>query len=431
MKLIDRVGWSVASRKEEPQLRICLSRRPDLLPANLLPWLWLSPGRPPEGAATQAVLNGAYDVIDLTEPGAFARLERRLNEWSTRESAPSLDPRIVSHSAAARRTFAHLLGAARTSMPVLLTGETGTGKELAARLIHERSPRGKGPFVPINCAAIPNELMEAELFGYAKGAFSGATRGFDGQLVAASGGTVFLDEIDDTPLFTQIKLLRVLEDRVVNRLGESAPRKVDFRIIAATNRDLKALIAKGSFGQDFYERLAIVSIGLSPLRERLEDLPALVEHFIERFYREEPQAEASLARVKTLSPEALEALQHYPWPGNIRELRNAIFESLVYKRRGTELLLSDLPRRLLRSTASPAQAPLIDPLALAERMERQQLNLRWEIEELERAALKLSLERSGGNASRAARLLGEVGRGQASDPGGTVRAMQRRLSAKR
>src|SRR5262249_23958835 len=158
-------------------------------------------------------------------------------------------------------------------MAVLLTGETGTGKEMLARLIHQWSPRRERAFVPINCAAIPNELMEAELFGYARGAFSGAVPAYEGQLAAAAGGTVFLDEIHETPLALQVKLLRVLEDRVVNRLGENTWRRIDFRIVAATNRELAPLIDSGVFGADLYERLAIVTIELPPLRERLEDLP--------------------------------------------------------------------------------------------------------------------------------------------------------------
>ena len=186
-----------------------------------------------------------------------------------------------------RAVIAQAARVAATSMPVLLTGETGTGKEIMARVIHAWSPRRQKPFVPINCAAIPNELMEAELFGYARGAFSGAVQRYDGQLMAAAGGTVFLDEIDDTPLETQVKLLRVLEDRVVSRLGENTWHEVDFRLLAATNRDLRPLIEAGLFGADLYERLAIVTIHLAPLRERLDDLPALARQFMARFAREQ------------------------------------------------------------------------------------------------------------------------------------------------
>jgi transcriptional regulator with PAS, ATPase and Fis domain len=319
-------------------------------------------------------------------------------------------------------------------MPVLLTGETGTGKEVLARLIHAWSPRHAKQFVPINCAAIPNELMEAELFGYARGAFSGAVQGYAGQLMAAAGGTVFMDEIDDTPLATQVKLLRVLEDRVVSRLGENEWHQVDFRILAATNRDLEPLIREGAFGSDLYERLAIVRIQLVPLRERVEDLADLARHFLNRFTKEQPHIGG--ARAKDIRADALRALEAYPWPGNIRELRNVIYETLVYKRAGEEILPADLPKRILtRESATtnrddPAtnpDAPCIDTTRIAARIATGTFNLRTEVAALQRCALTEALRRTGGNATKAARLLGTVGRGHATDPGGTVRAMARRF----
>ncbi len=310
-------------------------------------------------------------------------------------------------------------------MPVLLTGETGTGKELAARLIHRWSARREGTFVPINCAAIPNELMEGELFGYAKGAFSGAVRGYDGLVSAAEGGTVMLDEIDDTPYALQQKLLRVLEDRVVSRLGENSWRKVDFRILAATNRDLKPLIAEGSFGADLYERLATVQIELPPLRERQDDLGPLVLQLFDRYYAVE-EGRPGRARVRSATPEALAVLRAYRWPGNVRELRNVIFGALVTKRAGEELLPSDLPRRLWRPPQKD-DASVSSRAELERRIAAGTMNLRDEVERLERAALEIALARANGNAAEAARLLGEVGRGSAKDPGGTVRTMIKRL----
>jgi transcriptional regulator with PAS, ATPase and Fis domain len=312
-------------------------------------------------------------------------------------------------------------------MPVLLTGETGTGKELAARLVHDWSRRSDRKFVPIVCAAIPNELIEAELFGYVRGAFSGAVRDHDGQLLAAEGGSVFLDEIDDTPLTLQTKLLRVLEDRVVARLGQTDGRRVDFRIIAATNRDLKALIERGEFWQDLYERLAILEIELPPLRERSEDLAALTWHFVERFYAEEQTVEGK-ARVCAVSERVLSAFAAYPWPGNVRELRNTVYESLVRKIAGEELLLADLPRRILARPRSAIDEPaLVDERQLRERVAARRMNLRQELENFERLALREALQQSAGQPARAAKLLGEVGRGKARDPAGTVRAMMRRL----
>jgi len=388
-------------------------------------WIWVAPSRIDAARARQAVLRGAYATVALDDPDAIATLVARLEELSVPE--PGVDPpsHIVADSVASRAIVMQVARVAPTSMPVLITGETGTGKEVVARLLHAWSPRQQKRFVAINCAAIPNELMEAELFGYARGAFSGAVQRYDGQLMAAEGGTVFLDEIDDTPLETQTKLLRVLEDRVVSRLGENAWHEVDFRLLAATNRDLKTLIRAGLFGDDLYERLAIVTIHLLPLRERLEDLPALARHFMKRFAREQQRSE-----VTQIAQHALAALCAYPWPGNIRELRNVIYESLVYKRAGSELLLSDLPKRVLRRTIdAPEEEKTVNRGAVARKIDRGAMSLKDEVAALQRVAIDEALKRSGGNAAHAARLLGAVGRGVARDPGGTLRAMIRRLSS--
>ena len=383
-------------------------------------WLWLSQVAVSPLRASDAVLRGAYDVIALTSPDAIESILARLEELLTPEPPLPAAEHLVHGSEASEGAVRQAARAAQTSMAVLLTGETGTGKEVTARLIHQWSPRRDRRFVPINCAAIPNELMEAELFGYARGAFSGAVQAYDGQLMAAAGGTVFLDEIDDTPLETQVKLLRVLEDRVVSRLGQNDWHEVDFRIIAATNRDLERLVAAGRFGADLYERLAIVRIHLAPLRERIADLPALARHFLDRFALEQKQP-----RIESIRAEAMAALKTYPWPGNIRELRNVLFETLVYKRAGREILLADLPSRLLRGFGH--REALVDGARVKQRLQSGALDLREEIRSLEYAALSAALEQSGGNATEAARLLGTVGRGAARDPGGTVRAMKRRL----
>jgi DNA-binding NtrC family response regulator len=395
-----------------------------------VPWLWLAAGAVAADDARAAVAAGAYDVIDATTTGARTTLAERLRELAAPEPEIPATERFVAESAAARAVLREIAHAARTSMPVLLTGETGTGKEVAARLLHEWSARRPRRFVPINCAAIPNELIEAELFGYAKGAFTGSVRAYDGQLVSAEGGTVFLDEVDDTPLPFQVKLLRVLEDRVVSRIGDDQQRVVDFRILAATNRDLAPLCASGAFGADLYERLAIVSIRLPPLRERVADLPALVRHFVRRFYTEEPEAKGR-HQVEGAADATLAALRAYRWPGNIRELRNVIFEALVHKRAGRELLLSDLPRRVLRgeagAAAAGAAAGAIDPAAIERLVRAGSFDLVTAVGELERAALVAALAKAGGNAAAAARLLGRIGHGNARDPGGTARAMMRRL----
>jgi DNA-binding NtrC family response regulator len=409
---------------ERAELRVFVGPRPPIK-APRAPWVWVTPNDVDPRLAATAVLAGAYDALPADDDLA-ATLQRRLAELRIQVEPGTPPDGYVARSPAARRVLADLDRAAHTSFAVLLTGETGTGKDLAARYLHARSGRS-GEFVPINCAAIPNELIEGELFGYVRGAFSGAVADYDGLIRAAVGGTVFLDEVDDTPKTLQIKLLRVLEDRVVSRLGENAWHRVDFRIIAATNRDLVELVRRGDFGADLYQRFAIVRIELPPLRERREDLPELCAHLIARYYREEP---AAPHRVTRLSASTQAALLRYPWPGNVRELRNVLFHALVRKLGGDELLLSDLPEHVIRGRpddAPPASSALVDRAALARLIDEGQMNLRAIRDDLERTALELALAKAGGSPARAARYLGEVGRGASSDPGGTVRAMMRRL----
>ncbi len=423
-------------------------------PRGATPWLWLPARAVSFASAAEAVRRGAYDVVALggvethapddpdaadaaASNDAVARLLARLAELAEVEAPPPEAPGLIAVSGAARAMLAQIARAAHTSMPVLITGETGTGKEEAARLIHAWSGR-IGPWLPINCAAIPNELMESELFGHVRGAYSGAVASVDGKLLAAANGTVFLDEIDDTPLSTQVKLLRVLEDGEVTRVGETRGHKVDFRIVAATNRDLLGLVARNKFGADLYERLAIVHLVLPPLRQRREDIGPLAHHFIATYYaRQQATAAAASAAaagspsartpVRAIAASALTALEAYDWPGNVRELRNVIFQALVYKHAGDELLLSDLRRLLAPARQAGEGTSLVSADAVRERVARGAMNLRAEIERLEGIALRSALESGGGSPTRAARLLGEVGRGRSSDPGGTVRAMMKRL----
>jgi DNA-binding NtrC family response regulator len=423
VRALRAAGFEIVRRHVSP-LVVCTptARVPSLREAPSR-WVWVSRSAITTEQAVRAVTQGAYAVISLSAADAPEKLVERLKELSLADQPPETPAHIVAESAATRAIVAQAARVAPTSMPVLITGETGTGKEVVAQLLHAWSPRAAKRFVAINCAAIPNELMEAELFGYARGAFSGAVQRYDGQLMAAAGGTVFLDEIDDTPLELQTKLLRVLEDRVVSRLGENAWHEVDFRLLAATNRDLTRLIDAGLFGADLYERLAIVTIQLLPLRERLEDLTPLAIHFMRRFAREERRPE-----IDGIEPAALAALLAYPWPGNIRELRNVIYETLVYKQTGREVLLSDLPKRVLTRAMGCERDPLVNRGELARKIERGTMSLRDEVGALQRVAIEEALKRSGGNAAQAARLLGEVGRGVARDPGGTLRAMMRRLN---
>ena len=422
-RALEAAGLSIVA-PDRAELRVFVHAKPPVR-APRSPWLWVAPREVDPRLAAEAVLAGAYDAVAGDDTLADT-IQRRLAELRV-QVAPGTPPEgYVARSAAAKRVLADLDRAAHTSFAVLLTGETGTGKDLAARYLHARSGRS-GELVPINCAAIPNELIEGELFGYVRGAFSGAVADYDGLIRAAVGGTVFLDEVDDTPKTLQIKLLRVLEDRVVSRLGENAWRRVDFRIIAATNRDLVDLVRRGEFGGDLYQRLAIVRIELPPLRERSEDLPELCAHLIERFYREEP---AAPHRVTRICPSTHAALLRYPWPGNVRELRNVLFHALVRKLGGDELLLSDLPEHVVRGRPeddATAAASLFDRDALTRLIDDGRMNLRAIRDDLERTALSLALAKAGGSPARAARYLGEVGRGTSQDPAGTVRAMMRRL----
>jgi DNA-binding NtrC family response regulator len=389
-------------------------------------WIWWCAREIPQAAAAEAIRRGAYDALSGARDEDAGKLVQRLVELGANELGPPATPGLIAESPAARRVLDQAWRAARTLMPVLLTGETGTGKEVTASLIHRWSGRA-GPYVPINCAAVPNELMESELFGHMRGAFSGAVATVDGKLLAAQGGSVFLDEIDDTPLSIQNKLLRVLEDGEVTRVGENQSHRADFRLIAATNRDLQPLIAAGRFGRDFFERLAIVRIELPRLGERRADIPAFVQHFIRRFYEQQDLP----PKVEGVAPRALVALTEHSWPGNIRELRNAIYQALVYKRGGNELLLADLRGFLERRhddvKAGGGTPALIDPELLRGRIEAGNFSLRGEVAELELQALRIAWAKSGGRPTAAARLLGEVGRGRSSDPGGTVRAMVKRL----
>ncbi len=419
-KALEPLGLASPERAE---LRVFIGRRPPAR-APRAPWLWVSPREVDPQLAAEAVLAGAYDAIAADSQLADT-VRRRLAELRV-QVVPGTPPEgYIARSDAARRVLVDLDRAAHTSFAVLLTGETGTGKDLAARYLHAGSGR-QGELVPINCAAIPNELIEGELFGYVRGAFSGAVADYDGLIRAAVGGTVFLDEVDDTPKTLQIKLLRVLEDRVVSRLGENAWRRVDFRIIAATNRDLVELVRKGEFGGDLYQRLAIVRIELPPLRDRAADVPELCAHLIARFYRDEPDARH---RVTRISPPAMAALLRYPWPGNVRELRNVLFHALVRKLGGDELLLSDLPEHVVRGRPDeePATSTLVDRALLGRLIDDGHMNLRAIRDALERTSLELALAKAGGSPARAARLLGEVGRGASSDPAGTVRAMMKRF----
>ncbi|MCX6574155.1 MAG: sigma 54-interacting transcriptional regulator [Candidatus Aminicenantes bacterium] len=258
----------------------------------------------------------------------------------TKPADPSAAAAFLGDAPSVRRVRAMIERVRDTDAPVFIAGESGTGKELAAKTVHETGRRPGGPFVAVNCAAIPDALLESELFGHARGSFTGAVRDKAGLVEEASGGTFVLDEIGDLPLALQSKLLRVLEEKKIRRVGETKPRPVDVRFISATNKDLDHEVERGRFRQDLYYRLKIISIELPPLRERPEDARLLLDHFLDAFSR-------SMGRPRPfVSPVALEMLLHYPWPGNVRELQNEIQRSLVMAGGGPLILEEHLSPKI-------------------------------------------------------------------------------------
>jgi PAS domain S-box-containing protein len=325
-----------------------------------------------------AVLGAVGTFADLTESvRANERLTLLEEQARTRESFRGL----VGQSAAMQEVFRRLRLAAQSDVSVVLTGESGTGKELAAHAIHDLSARRARPFVALNCGALPETLLESELFGHVKGAFTGAERDKTGVFEAAHGGTLFLDEIGDVSPVIQLKLLRALQEREVQRVGDARPLKVDVRLITATNRDLERLRVAGVLREDFYYRIHVYAIALPPLRERREDIPLLVRAFIEEFAR------AQRKRVSGIARDALQRLMEHPWPGNVRELRNAL-EYAVVTAGGDRIGLLDLPPELRRrrNGSAPAGGTPAD--------------------ERERTRLREALKREGGNRTAAARRLG-------------------------
>lgn len=293
---------------------------------------------------------------------------------------------ICGHAPALVRARDLAYRAAQAACPVLLLGESGTGKELFAHAIHRASPRQAGPFVPIDCAAVPRELLEAELFGYAPGAFSGALReGKPGKFELAHGGTVLLDEIGEMPLEMQAKLLRVLQERQVVRLGGLAPISVNFAVIAATNRALEEMASQGHFRRDLLYRLDVIRIAVPPLRERPQDIRLLVEAYWERKSQE-------LGKVLRLSEAALGVLEKYSWPGNIRELVNVVERLLVSATTGV-IEPEDLPLSLQQGPAVGASRKSLWHLSAA-------------VAEAEQSTLKKALRQAQGNCNAAARLVG-------------------------
>ncbi|MGZ5959153.1 MAG: sigma-54 dependent transcriptional regulator, partial [Myxococcaceae bacterium] len=349
-------------------------------------------------SAIEAMKAGAYDYVSkpfkpdevvlvlkkAEERERLARENRRLRTELAGEYAAG---NIVGASEAVQDLMRQVRKVAPVKTTVLLHGESGTGKELVARAIHELSPRASLPFVAVNCGAIPGELMESELFGHVKGAFTDASRNKKGLFAEADGGTLFLDEVGEMPLALQVKLLRVLQDEEIRRVGDTRSDKVDVRVVAASARDLSRAVKEGLFREDLYYRLNVVGIRLPPLRDRPDDIPLLARHFLARGARLRPDAP-----VTGFSPEALEAMKAYRWPGNVRELEHAVERALVLCD-GPEVREEDLPDEL-RAPRAPAAAPPDGTFSI-----------KRAIRAVEEQLIRQALERTGGNRTRAAELL--------------------------
>ena len=346
--------------------------------------------------AIQAIRHGAYDYV--TKPFALEEIsllvgkaleDRRLREENRRLREEVTERyrfhNLLGASPAMQAVFALIRQAAPGDANILISGDSGTGKELVAKALHYNSPRAERPFVPVNCAAIPASLLESELFGHVKGAFTGAMKARRGLFREAEGGTLFLDEVGDMSPELQAKLLRVIEDRVVRPVGSDEAAPVDLRLIAATNKDLVARIQEGLFREDLYYRLAVIPIHLPPLRERREDIPLLAEHFLRR------AAEASAKAMRGFTPEAMATLLRHPWPGNVRELENVV-------ERAVTLAVSDQipPEALLLDASARAT-----PAALLAQAAR-----RPTLEELTVEYVSLVLREVGGDKDKAAEILG-------------------------
>ena len=350
--------------------------------------------------AVRCLKAGAYDFVEkpFEDEVLLACVARAVEKTALRRESEELRRRLKSHptdedgrfgmvgrSQPMRDLYEHIDVLAAADAPVLILGETGAGKELVARAIHAQSPRANGPFVPVNAGALPETMLESELFGHARGAFTGAEAGRDGKLVTASGGTLLLDEIENISLQAQVQLLRVVEDGLVQPLGQDAPREVDVRLLATTKVELQEQVRLGRMREDFYHRVAVLSIAVPPLRQRRSDIPLLVSHFLKE----------AAARNGTLIPAVpdatLEQMLQYHWPGNVRELKNAVERMVITSSRGVAgpLALGEGPDsgQLLSLPAGPGL-------------------LRDEMERTERLAIEAALREHGGEVTATAEALG-------------------------
>jgi two-component system, NtrC family, response regulator AtoC len=353
--------------------------------------------------AVDVIKRGAADFV--TKPFQFDELrhaldgaieQRRLkseNAWLREQLQQRYSfEGIIGRSRAMRDLFQTLETVARTASTILVTGETGTGKEVVARAIHHASPRRAQRFVALNCSAIPENLLEAEIFGHVRGAFTGAIGSRQGRLEQAHRGTLFLDEVGTMSMPLQMKLLRVLQEREFERVGDSQTIKVDVRVIAATNADLARMVAEGAFREDLYYRLNVIPVTLPPLRDRREDIPLLVQHFLQKFCGEIGRP------VLTVSQAAMRALMTHAWPGNVRQLENAMERGVALSGARAQIEISDLPPDVQQASDA---GDLIPGLSLPE----EGLDFDAFISRIEHEVIRRALERTGGNKAAAASVL--------------------------
>ncbi|MEE4270286.1 MAG: sigma-54 dependent transcriptional regulator [Thermoanaerobaculales bacterium] len=351
--------------------------------------------------AVEVTKLGAYDYLvkPIDQERLRTTLDRALSHASLTDEVVRLKSElgarydvtnIVGSSTAMRQVYSQIEKVLSSDITIFISGESGTGKELAAKAIHYGSLRSDGPFIDVNCAAIPEGLQESELFGHEKGAFTGALATHPGKFEQAAGGTIFLDEVGEMSASAQARLLRVLQERCLQRVGGTQTIELDVRVISASNRDLEQMVADGSFRQDLFYRLVVFPIELPALRDRRDDIPLLVDHFIEKYARDTGK------RVTGIEPTAIAALKAHEWPGNVRELENVIHRSLLVAE-GSEITADDLPAGLGSRSADPG-ATSSAPISVA-----------MSLEELEKAAIEKALKRHEGNLSDVARQLG-IGR---------------------
>ncbi|WP_126424622.1 sigma-54-dependent transcriptional regulator [Brevibacillus marinus] len=344
------------------------------------------------GAFDYLVKPVKMDVIEIAIQKASEWLEVKYENQLLKEKWQNTVSSMewIGFSPEMKRILQIVERVANTDATILLHGESGTGKSMLARIIHNLSTRSREPFVSINCAAIPEQLLESELFGYEKGAFTGATTSRQGKFEAADGGTIFLDEIAELSAALQAKLLQVTQEKTFMRLGSNVPKQVDVRIISATNRNLKKLVEEGAFREDLYYRLNIVDIFIPPLRERRDDIPFFVEHFLQKHRQR-------YGKSFEIAPELMKLLMEYDWPGNVRELENAL-ERAVVLCRGEKLSIEDFPRKIFENKEEPNDQPHYHY--------NPRKSLPEQLDEIEKAFIQQALKQTNGQAASAARMLG-------------------------